>query len=276
MLEDMRVRNLAANTQRVYVEQVARFAAYFGASPETLGPEHVRGYQVYLVDEKRVATSTLIQATAALRFLYKVTLRREWAIEQIPVPKRERRLPIVLSSQEVLSLLKAVETIKHRAVVMTIYAGGLRVSEATRLRISDIDSKRMVIRVEQGKGRKDRYVMLSPVLLEALRAYWLAERPTDWLFPGSVAGEPISPHTVFEACRRGARKAGLSKTVSPRILRHSFATHLLEAGANIRIIQELLGHRSLRTTARYTHVSRDVVCAVESPLDRLAPELEQG
>jgi integrase/recombinase XerD len=270
MLDDMRVRNFARNTQDAYIRQVTRLAAHFGKSPEKLGPEEVRAYQVHLATDTKLTASSRAQAAAALRFLYHVTLGREWARYAIALPKREYKLPLVLSAGEVLRVLEAIDSVKLRAVVMTIYAGGLRVSEATHLRVSDIDSQRMVIHVRQGKGGKDRDVMLSPVLLEALRAYWKLERPSDWLFPGAVEGQPISAHRVTEMCRRAREVAGLTKPVTPRLLRHCFATHLLEAGANIRIIQTLLGHRSLSTTARYTHVSRATICAVQSPLDRLA------
>jgi integrase/recombinase XerD len=267
MLDDMRVRNFARNTQDAYIRQVARLAAHFGKSPELLGPEEVRAYQVHLATDTTLAASSRAQAAAALRFLYHVTLGREWARYAIALPKREYKLPLVLSPDEVLRVLEAIDSVKLRVVVMTIYAGGLRVSEATHLRVSDIDSQRMVIHVRQGKGGKDRDVMLSPMLLEALRAYWKLERPREWLFPGAVEGQPISAHRVTETCQRARKVAGLTKPVTPRLLRHCFATHLLEAGANIRIIQTLLGHRSLRTTAMYTHVSRETICAVPSPLD---------
>ncbi|MGI8785884.1 MAG: tyrosine-type recombinase/integrase [Acidobacteriota bacterium] len=270
MLEDMKVRNLARKTQIAYVTQVARFAKYFGKSPELLGPKEVRAYQLYLVEEKRVSWSLFNQATCALRFLYRVTLGKDWAIEHIPFPRQERKLPVVLSPGEVTRFLDAVTNLKHRAILMTAYAAGLRTSEVIQLRVGDIDSQRMVIHIRQGKGHKDRYVMLSPKLLESLRAYWKVVRTKEWLFPGSQLSHPIEISSVQRAARRAGLEAGLHKRVTVRALRHSFATHLLEAGADVRTIQVLLGHRSLQTTARYTHVSARTICATPSPLDSLA------
>ena len=267
MFEDMRVRNLAPRTQITYVGCVAAFARHFGKSPDQLGPDDIRSYLLHLRDDRRLSTSTIIQAYCALRFLYRVTLGRDWTVEKLQFPKRERRLPTVLGESEVERLLRSARKLKHRVMLMTIYAGGLRVSEACTLRVNDIDSGRMVITIRQGKGRKDRYVMLSPVLLDVLRAYWKVERPVDWLFPCAAGTGPYPTRTIQLVCRQAAVDAGLSKRVTPRTLRHSFATHLLENGANIRIIQLLPGHRSLRTTADYTHVSRESICAVASPLD---------
>ena len=269
MLEDMRVRNLAPHTQKAYIGCVAAFARHFGKSPDQLGPDEIRAYLLHLRDDRHLSTSTIIQAYCALRFLYRVTLGQDWTVEKLQFPKRERRLPTVLSESEVERLLRCVRKLKLRVVLMTIYAGGLRVSEACTLRIGDIDSGRMVITIRQGKGRKDRHVMLSPVLLEVLREYWKVERQVDWLFPCAAGTGPYPTRTIQLVCRQAAVAAGLSKFVTPRTLRHSFATHLLENGANIRIIQLLLGHRSLRTTANYTHVSRESICAVASPLDRI-------
>jgi site-specific recombinase XerD len=269
MIEDMRVRNLAPNTQRLYIDQVARFARYFGKSPELLGPEHVRTYQVYLIHQKHASSSALQQTVCALRFLYRNTLGKEWALPYIPAPKREKKLPVVLSQEQVSRFFENLPNLKHRALIMTAYATGMRVSEVVSLRVADIDSSRMMIRIEQGKGRKDRYVMLSPHLLELLRAYWKVARPPDWLFPGQRAGTHLSSKRVHQVCVKASAAAGLTKRATLRALRHSFATHLLEAGTNIRVIQILLGHRSLRTTARYTHVSRDTICSTSSPLDLL-------
>lgn len=273
MLDDMRIRNLAANTQSVYLRQVARFAAHFGQSPEMLTPEHIRTYQLFLIDEKRVAASTLGQAVAALRFLYNVTLGRDFLIRELPYPRRDRTLPVVLTTDEVAAVLAAVSNLKHRTILTTAYATGLRTAEVASLRIADVDSKRMVIRVEQGKGHKDRYVPLSPCLLDLLRAYWKADRPALWLFPGGTPGSHIHPHSIATVCRQAARRAGVRKPVSVRTLRHSYATHALEAGASIRAIQVLLGHRSLQTTARYTHVSPEALRSVPSPLDAIAGQL---
>ena len=270
MIEDMRVRNLSPNTQRLYIDGVARFARYFGKSPERLGPEDVRTYQVYLIHQKHASSSALQQTVCALRFLYRNTLGKEWALPYIPAPKREKKLPVVLSQEEVSRFFEHLPNLKHRALIMTAYATGMRVSEVVSLRAADIDSDRMMIRVEQGKGRKDRYVMLSPNLLELLRAYWKVARPADWLFPGQRPGTHLTAKRVLQVCIKAGGAAGLTKRATVRALRHSFATHLLEAGANIRVIQILLGHRSLRTTARYTHVSRATICSISSPLDQLS------
>jgi site-specific recombinase XerD len=270
MIEDMRVRNLSPNTQQLYIDRVARFARYFGKSPELLGPEDVRTYQVYLIHQKRASSSALQQTVCALRFLYRNTLGKEWALPYIPAPKREKKLPVVLSQEEVSRFFEHLPNLKHRALIITAYATGMRVSEVVSLRAADIDSDRMMIRVEQGKGRKDRYVMLSPNLLELLRAYWKVARPADWLFPGQRPGTHLTAKRVLQVCIKAGAAAGLTKRATVRALRHSFATHLLEAGANIRVIQVLLGHRSLRTTARYTHVSRETICSTSSPLDQLS------
>ena len=269
MLEDMRIRNLARNTQLSYLQQISAFECHFGRSPEALGPEEVRGYQVHLVEVRKLSAASVSIATSALRFLYKVTLKRDWALDDIPMPKKPLRLPVILSADEVMCLLAAVANLKHRTILTTAYAAGLRISEATHLRVTDIDSQRMVLRVDQGKGRKDRYVMLSPLLLEALRKYWRSERPERWMFPGDIAERPISDAAVQAACQKARRASGLSKPVTPHSLRHAFATHLLEAGTDVRTIQLLLGHRSLATTSRYLKVATSTVCATRSPLDWL-------
>lgn len=269
MLEDMAVRNLSPRTCQIYVEMVARFARHFGKSPEFLGPEEIRAYQVHLVEEKQVSWSLHNQSVCALRFLYQVTLKREWAVEHLPFPKKPRRLPVVLSPEEVARFLEAVTSLKYRAILMTAYAAGLRISEVTHLRVTDIDSQRMVIHVRQGKGRKDRYVMLSPRLLELLRAYWKEVRPQDWLFPGKTWKVPIGLSSVQRVCHQAGRTAGLHKSVTVQSLRHSFATHLLEAGTDLLTIQSLLGHRSLRTTAIYTHVTAKTIRATVSPFEQL-------
>ena len=270
MLEDMQVRRLSPFTQRTYVETVARFARYFGRSPERLGPEEIRAYQVYLATERRLATGSLLVAVAALRFLYRVTLRRRWPIDDvIPAPKKPQSLPVVLSPQEVVRFLDAVKPAKHRAILTTCYAAGLRISEAIGLTVSAIDSERMVLRIAKGKGQKDRYVMLSPKLLAILRAWWRVQRPRHWLFPGERPEAPITRSAVQQACRIACRRARLAKAVTPHSLRHAFAVHLLEAGTDLRTIQLLLGHRSLQTTARYLRVATTKVCSTASPLDLL-------
>lgn len=269
MLEDMGIRNLAENTQLSYLQQISAYARHFGRSPEELGPEDVRTYQVHLVEVRKLSPGSVGIATSALRFLYKVTLKRDWAPEDIPMPKKPFRLPVILSREEVMRLLECVESLKHRTILTTAYAAGLRLSEATHLRITDLDSQRMVLRVEQGKARKDRYVMLSPRLLEALRSYWKVARPRTWLFPGDLPDQPITKGAVEAACQKAHRASGITKPITPHSLRHAFATHLLEAGTDVRTIQLLLGHRSLATTSRYLKVATSTVCATASPFDWL-------
>ena len=270
MLEDMQVRRLSPFTQRTYVETVARFARYFDRSPERLGPEQIRAYQVYLATERRLATSSLLVAVSALRFLYRVTLQKRWSFDDVlPAPKAPQSLPVVLSPQEVVQFLDAVKAPKHRAILTTCYAAGLRISEAIALTVSAIDSERMVLRITKGKGQKDRYVMLSPKLLAVLRDWWKVERPRHWLFPGERPEAPITRRAVQLACRIARQRARLAKPVSPHSLRHAFSVHLLEAGTDLRTIQLLLGHRSLQTTARYLRVANTKVCSTASPLDLL-------
>jgi len=233
MTEDMQVRNLSPHTQASYLQQVSLFARYFRTSPDALTPEHIRTYQIYLTNEKKLAANSIYTAVAALRFLYRVDCG------------------------------------KHRVILTICYAAGLRISEAVRLKAAAIDSARMVVRVEQGKGRKDRYVMLSPLLLEILRSYWMAVRPKEWLFPGIHDDRPITKDAVEAACEKAHRFAGLSKPVTPHSLRHAFAVHLLESGTDLRTIQLLLGHRSLATTAKYLRIATNKVCSTSSPLDLL-------
>jgi integrase/recombinase XerD len=269
MIDDMTLRNFAPGTITIYVNCVAHFAQHFGTCPDRLGPEDVRTYLLHLVQERHVSWSYYNQNLQALRFLYNTTLGRPDVLQHIACPKRPQRLPVVLSAEELVRLFAAIDRLKDRALLMTAYAAGLRISEVAALRVEDIDSGRMVIRVRQGKGRKDRYVMLSPRLLDLLRRYWKAARPRTWLFPGRDPERPIGIRTVTRVCRRALRAAGLEKRVTVHTLRHSFATHLLEAGTDLRTIQVLLGHRSPRTTALSTHVSPTTLRATVSPLDRL-------
>ncbi len=270
MIEDMQVRNLSPHTQASYVQQVSLFARHFNKSPEALGPEEIRAYQVYLTTDKKLAPSSLSTAVAALRFLYKVTLKRDWRPEEIiPAPKKPQTLPVVLSPEEVVKFLDGVASRKHRTILTTCYGAGLRISEAVRLTPPAIDSARMVLRVEQGKGQKDRYVMLSPTLLALLRDWWRVARPAYWLFPGDRPGQPITRFAVERACQHAHRRCGIPKPITPHSLRHAFAVHLLETGTDIRKIQLLLGHRSLATTARYLRIATSTVCATTSPLDLL-------
>lgn len=272
MIEDMRLRNLSPRTQETYLLQVSLFARHFRKSPALLGPEDLRAYQLYLVNEKQAAPATILLATAALRFVYKVTLLKPWSLpEVLPLPHKPQKLPVVLSPEQVQQFLGGVSNLKHRAVLTTCYAAGLRISEALHLQPSHIDSQRMVIRIEQGKGQKDRYVMLSARLLEMLREYWRREKPQGWLFPGHYPTRPLSKDAVAAACQKARLQSGLTKPITPHGLRHAFAVHLLEAGADVRTIQLLLGHRSLTTTARYLRIATSKVCSTTSPLDLLPP-----
>ena len=271
MADDMQVRNLSPHTQTAYIGQVSRFARHFGRSPEQLGPEQIRAYQVCLATGKQLAPASIAGAVAALRFLYRVTLRKDWDVEEaIPAPRQPQKLPVVPSPDEVRRFLASVRDRSHRAILTACYAAGLRISEAISLRPAAIDSARMVIRVEQGKGAKDRYVMLSPRLLAILRDYWRRTRPAgDWLFPGQSPDRHISRDAVAQACERALRLSGIPKRLTPHSLRHAFACHLLEAGTDVRTIQLLLGHRSLATTARYLHIATSTVSSSPSPLDLL-------
>ena len=267
MTEDMQVRHFSPRTQYAYLQQVSLFAGHFGQSPASLGPEQIRDYQLFLTNRKKMAPSSITVAISALRFLYQVTLKRGWGLGQsIPYPKQPRKLPVVASPEEVLHFLDCAPGLKHRAILTACYAAGLRVSEAVSLRPADIDSRRQVIRIHQGK---DRYVMLSPRLLAVLRDYWRTFRPTSrqWLFPGASPAHPLTTKAVVVACHKALRLSRLSKPLTPHSLRHCFAVHLLEAGTDIRTIQLLLGHRSLSTTARYLHLAAFKVSTTTSPLD---------
>jgi site-specific recombinase XerD len=270
MIQDMQVRNFCENTQKSYLQQVSLFARHFRRSPEGLGPANIRTYQLYLTNEKKLAPSSIHIATSALRFLYTVTLKSSWDVEDVlPLPKKPQTLPVILSPQEVQHFLSCVPRRKARTVLTVCYAAGLRVSEAIALKPTDIDSQRMTLRVTQGKGQQDRYVMLSEELLKILRAWYRAAKPTDWMFPGVIPGSHITRVGISDACTLGTRRSGLTKPVTPHSMRHAFATHLLEYGTDIRTIQLLLGHRSLSTTARYLRMAVSKVCATRSPLDLL-------
>ena len=275
MIEDLTIRNYSPRTIEVYVDRVAKFAQYFGQSPDQLGPAHIREFQVFLVQTKKASWTKFNQSVCALRFFYRVCLGKTWMIEHIPFPKQPKRLPVVLSRQEVTRLFGAVSNIKHRTILMTLYATGLRLSEMLALQLGDLDSQRMLLRVRQGKGGKDRYVPLPETLLEHLRRYWKQYRPFTWLFPGADLHAPLTASTVQRVCTKAARKAGLSKKVTPHTLRHSFATHHLEAGTNLKTIQVLLGHRNLNTTSIYLHVAAQAPGQSRDALDLLAPALEQ-
>ncbi len=271
MIEDMKIRNLSPVTQRCYVHAVAKFAQHFNRSPDRLGLAEIRSYQIHLTSTG-ISWAGFNVAVCALRFFYGVTLGRTAMVERIPYARKRRQLPVILSVDEIARFLAAVPSLKHRTALMTAYAAGLRVSEVVHLKITDIDSGRMLIRVEQGKGGRDRYVMLSPQLLIVLRAYWREARPAHWLFPGQDESRPLDASVLQWACRNARAAAKLGKPITVHTLRHSFATHLLEAGTDIRTIQVLLGHRDLSTTARYTQVAATTIGNTASPFDRLKLE----
>lgn len=275
MLDELERRNYAASTIRAYIRAVEELARYFKRRPDRLGPEQIREYQAHLFRDRKLHANTVTQRVAALRFFYIKTLGQSWILDRAPYPKRPRQLPAILSPEEVARLIEAARNPFYRTIVMTLYATGVRRFELTQLRIGDVDSERMVVRVRGGKGRKDRDVMLSERLLVNLREHIrrLRRRPAEWLFPGGqrhTGDDPITANVPWLACRHAAERAGLSKPVRPHILRHCFATHLLEAGADLRTIQVLLGHRDLEETARYLHLSAKRLGDVASPLDALA------
>jgi integrase/recombinase XerD len=273
MLEELQRRNYSEITTRKYLQYVTAFARHFGKSPDQLGPNELRSYQAYLLQERKVTPGTAVNCVAALRFFFIKTLKRHQFREFLPYPKDRRRLPTVLSREEVSALINATGTLFRRTLLMTLYGTGMRRSELAHLKVGDIDSQRMIIRVVAGKGGKDRDLPLSPTLLEALREYWRWRKPKLYLFPTRTRGlpveEPISDKTVWIACSEAARRAGINKRVTPHTLRHSWATHLLEAGTDLRTIQVLLGHGDLETTAQYLHLSQRHLQAVSNPLDGL-------
>ena len=274
MLEDLQRRNYSPDTIRGYILAVQQFAEYFGRSPKQMGAEEIRRYQLYLLQEKKLALGTVKNRISALRFLYKKTLkRRDLAFDDLPFPKQPHKLPTVLSQDEVTRLIEAAPNRMYRIILMLLYATGVRRTEASRLKVSDIDSPRMVIHIREGKGLRDRDVPLTPKLLEALREYWRWKKPRVYLFPSKMgdrnAEQPISDKTVWNVCRAAATRAGIQKKIGPHTLRHSFATHLLEAGADLRTIQLLMGHERLEHTTLYLHLSQRHLHAAVNPLDQL-------
>jgi site-specific recombinase XerD len=269
MDQDLQIRGYSPNTRRSYLHCVHAFVRYFNRSADQLTLDHIRQFQLHLTQVRKVSWARFNQTVCALRFFYLTTLKKDWDVCQIPYQKGARRLPEVLSVEEVAAIFGALQNLKHRAMLMSIYAGGLRTSELTHLRPSDIDSGRMVVRIDQGKGRKERYVPLSSHLLIVLREYWKIARPAIWLFPGRDPQKPLTRVAVSQVFAKATKAAGITKKVSPHSLRHAFATHLLERGTNLRVIQMLLGHRSLRTTEIYTHVARNFLQDTPSPLDVL-------
>jgi integrase/recombinase XerD len=268
MIEDMTIRDLSPRTQQNYVEKIKGFAAFIGRSPDTASAEDVRRYQLHLVRNRGVA-ATVNQTVSALRFFFRVTVKRPDIIAHTAYVAQPRKLPVVLSPEEVARLLNATRKLKYKAALSAAYGAGLRAGEVVALNVSDIDSQRMLIRVERGKGRKDRYVMLSPRLLALLRAWWKVERPKGWLFAARDGVNPLSKRQLHKACQTAVRLAGIDKPVSLHTLRHSFATHLLEQNTNIRVIQVLLGHANVDTTTIYTHVARKTISGTVSPLEHL-------
>jgi integrase/recombinase XerD len=274
MLEELQRRNYAETTIDCYVRAVEDFSRYFNCSPDRLGPRHIREYQAALFQKRKFSPNTVAQHLAALRFFYVKTLKKAWSITETPYPKKAVHLPTILSQEEVAQLIDAALTPYHRTLLMTLYATGVRRAELTHLKVSDVDSKRMVIHVRGGKGRKDRDVLLSPKLLDELKRHWrrLRRKSSVWLFPGNrwhTGDTPIDTKVVWHACKEAAQRAGLQKDVHPHTLRHCFATHLLEAGADLRTIQTLLGHSDLEETTLYLHLSQRRLNATASPLDSL-------
>lgn len=269
MLEDMRLRNFSPETQRSYIHYLVEYAKYFNESPSELDVEAIREYQLYLKDVRQMSPQSVNGFTSAAKFLYQQTLELPWSNAHFKRQRTPNSLPVVLSQEEVERFFAPVGILKHRAALMVCYGSGLRISEAVKLKVGDIDSQRMVLRVERGKGAKDRYSILSRRLLEVLRVYWKQQKPTDYLFPGRKPGTHISDATLQQVCRDAAFLSGIHKRVTAHTLRHSFATHLLENGEDLRVIQVLLGHTRIDTTARYLHVSTSVIASTTSPLDQL-------
>ena len=275
MLEELQRRNYTQSTTRAYLRAIDDLARHFHRPPDQLGPEQIREYVAHLFRDRKLTDNTVNQRVGALRFFFIKTLRKVWSVEETPYPKKRFHLPVILSPDEVGRLIESALIPFHRAILVTLYATGVRRAELAKLKLADIDSQRMVVHVRGGKGRKDRDVMLSPHLLEELRLHYrrLSRKPAEWLFPGGrwhTADYPISDKVVWYACREAAQRAGIRKELHPHTLRHCFATHLLEAGADLRTIQILLGHSDLKETTIYLHVSRRHLNATASPLDALA------
>src|SRR5580700_5009072 len=271
MLEELQRRNYSQTTVTSYVKIVAAFAKHFDRPPDQMVPEQIRAYQVYLINERKLNARTVGHHTAALRFFYCKTLKRAYPVEQVPYPKAPRRLPSILTQEEAVRLMDSASNLFHRAMLMTAYPTGMRRAEVCSLKVEDIDSDRMVIHIRQGKGRRDRDVPLSPKLLETLRAYWRWMKPKTYLFPGTVNGsradKPVTAKMLWEACQEASRRAGIAKPVAPHLLRHSFATHLIEGGADLPTVQALLGHADLKPTSIYLHLSERHLKAPGTPLD---------
>jgi integrase/recombinase XerD len=276
MIEDMQLRNFSPQTQRTYLHHIAGLAQFYQTSPEHLNLEDLRQFQVYLASDCRYSAESLNQFVSAAKFLYGVTLEAPFDAGALLRARVPLRAPIILSQQEIERFFENVPSLRNRAALMVAYGAGLRVSEVVALKVSPIDSQRMLLRVEQGQGHRDRYAMLSPRLLEVLRIWWRAVRSTDWLFPGWRVNAHLTPASLQQACRDAVERAGLRKRITVHSLRHSFATHLLENGTDIRVIQVLLGHLRIDTTARYVAVSSQLVSQTQSPLDQLGARKRLG
>jgi site-specific recombinase XerD len=273
MLEELQRRNYSQTTVNTYLKVVEDFARHFGRPPDKLGKEQLRAYQVHLLQERKLGVRTVGLHTAALRFFFCKTLKRMYPVEEVPYPRAPRRLPIILTREEAIRLIDSASNLFHRAMLITMYSTGMRRAELCRLKVEDIDSTRMLIHIRQGKGGKDRDVPLSPKTLETLREYWRWMKPKTYLFPGTVNGsradKPITPKVLWEACREATQRAGITKAVRPHLLRHSFATHLVEGGADLPTVQALLGHTDLKPTSIYLHLSERHIKAAGTPLDHM-------
>ena len=273
MLEELQRRNYSQTTVRAYLKIVEDFAKHFHKAPDQLGADEIRSYQVYLLKEKKLGARTVGHWTAALRFFFCKTLKRNYPVEEVPYPKAPRRLPNILTQEEAVRLIDSASNLFHRTMLMTLYSTGIRRAELCRLKVEDIDSKRMILHIRQGKKNRDRDVPLSPKLLETLREYWQWMRPKTYLFPGTKDGwradKPVTTKVPWEACREAAERAGITKRVAPHLLRHSFATHLVEGGADLPTVQLLLGHADLKATSIYLHLSERHLKAAGTPLDKL-------
>ena len=273
MLADLQLSGATQRTQKTYLREAGNLAKYFNRSPAELGEDELKEYMLYLMKERHLSAGTFRFYVAALKFLYRTTLKREWAVEKIRYPRAKRKLPIVLDLSEVESLFAVTPNLKHKAILMITYSSGLRASETAHLKITDIDSKRMMVRISQGKGGKDRYSILSQTTLEHLRQYWRKYHPTEWLFNGAEKNDPLSTNSIQQLFYKAKKRAGITKPASVHTLRHSFATHLIEAGTSLHHVQLLLGHRSPTTTTVYLHVSRLNLAQVISPLDKTVKQI---
>jgi integrase/recombinase XerD len=272
MLEDLQRRNYARTTIKNYLSAVEEFAKHFNRPPDQLGPDEIRTYQSYLLEERKMGVRTVALRTAALRFFFCKTLKRSYPVEEVPYPKKPRQLPIILSQEEAVRLIDSASNLFHRAMLMTLYSTGMRRAELCHLKVEDIDSERMLVHIRHGKGGRDRSVPLSPTLLETLREYWRWMKPKMYLFPGTLnnwrVDKPITPKVLWLACREAAQRAGIRTAVRPHLLRHSFATHLLEQGADLPTLQALLGHADLKATSIYLHLSERHLKAAGTPIDQ--------